>query len=118
MARQAHADGHQVSTFLSNTFLVHIWLFGWAAEPPKYCRECGEQHVKNQIHLPCLSGKLGQSCRWGHKLAQGAPGKGHGSRAFLHALRHGAAIHDASYWLAMELSGPCDSLGRVLTTLW
>ena len=59
-----------------------------------------------------------QFCRWGHKLAQGAPGKGHGSRAFLHTLRHGVTIHDASYWLALELSGPNASVTSLLTSLW
>ena len=56
--------------------------------------------------------------RWGHKLAEGAPGKGHGSRAFLHMLRHGAALHDASYWLALELRGSSDNLVGMLHSLW
>ncbi len=58
------------------------------------------------------------SSRWGHKLAEGAPGKGRGSRAFLRALRDGAALHDASYWLALELQGASDSLARMLRSLW
>ena len=65
-----------------------------------------------------LSWRSQRFCRWGHKLAQGAPGKGHGSRAFLHTLRHGVSIHDASYWLALELSGPTGGVASLLTALW
>lgn len=76
------------------------------------------QEIQYQSLLQSWFGKPEQQCRWGHKLAQGAPGKGHGSRAFLHTLRHGVTIHDASYWLALELSGPVASLVSLLASLW
>lgn len=54
------------------------------------------------------------SCRWGHVLAEGAFGKGHGSRALLHALRHSFVMHDASYMCPVELRGPLDAVSAVL----
>ncbi len=39
-------------------------------------------------------------------LAEGACGKGLGSRAFLAALKSGVVIHDASYRIAFQLTGP------------
>jgi ribonuclease P/MRP protein subunit POP1 len=43
--------------------------------------------------------------RWGHVLAEGAVGKGLGSRALLAALKGGAVMHDASYWCPLQLRG-------------
>lgn len=53
-------------------------------------------------------------CRWGHVLAEGAVGKGLGSRALLAALKGGCVIHDASYWAALELRGREPDLLAVL----
>ena len=53
-------------------------------------------------------------CRWGHVLAEGAFGKGHGSRAFLHALRNSFVMHDASYMCPIELTGPFEAVSAVL----
>ena len=50
-------------------------------------------------------------------LAEGACGKGHGSRAFLAALRSGVVIHDASYWIALQLKGPHADLLAVLSSV-
>ncbi|KAK9829054.1 hypothetical protein WJX72_003659 [[Myrmecia] bisecta] len=52
--------------------------------------------------------------RWGHVLAEGAVGKGLGSRAFLAALKTGTVLHDASYWCPLELAGSQDDLVAVL----
>lgn len=50
-------------------------------------------------------------------LAEGAVGNGLGSRALLAALKRGAVLHDASYWLALELSGHSSDLLDVLTAV-
>ena len=54
------------------------------------------------------------SPRWCHELAEGAVGKGLGSRATLAGLKHGAAIHDASYWCPLELRGGAPDLAALL----
>ena len=57
-------------------------------------------------------------CRWGHCLAEGAPGRGRGSRSLLHSLHAGALLHDASYMCPLQLSGAPDAVSRVLDSLW
>jgi ribonuclease P/MRP protein subunit POP1 len=59
-----------------------------------------------------------QAHRWGHVLAEGAPGRGRGSRAALAALRGGALLHDASYWRPVQLAGPLAALRSALALLW
>ena len=39
----------------------------------------------------------------GFVLADGQPGKGHGTRSFAHKLATGCVVHDASYWCSIEL---------------
>ena len=57
-------------------------------------------------------------CRWGHCLAEGAPGRGRGSRGLLHSLHTGALLHDASYLCPLQLSGDPEALQHVLSSLW
>ncbi|KAJ3702893.1 hypothetical protein LUZ61_006598 [Rhynchospora tenuis] len=52
--------------------------------------------------------------RWGFYLPLGVQGRGRGSRAVLRLLQNGALVHDASYYLLMQLEGPQDSILSVL----
>ncbi|DBA80306.1 TPA: hypothetical protein ACH3X2_007435 [Trebouxia sp. C0005] len=52
--------------------------------------------------------------RWGHVLANGAVGKGHGSRALLHALKTNFVMHDSSYSCSMQLTGSKAALMQLL----
>ncbi|BDA43704.1 probable ribonucleases P/MRP protein subunit POP1 at N-terminal half [Coccomyxa sp. Obi] len=61
--------------------------------------------------------RMSMVTRWGHVLAEGACGKGHGSRAFMAALRSGVVIHDASYWIALQLKGPLADLLAILSSV-
>lgn len=65
----------------------------------------------------CLQCGMHPPPRWGHELAEGAVGKGLGSRAMLAALKHGAAIHDASYWCPLELRGSAPNLAALLRAI-
>ncbi|KAJ7982505.1 Ribonucleases P/MRP protein subunit POP1 [Quillaja saponaria] len=51
---------------------------------------------------------------WGFHLPQGLQGRGRGSRALLKRFRQGVLVHDASYYSAVQLEGPEDSLLSVL----
>ncbi|KAK9281384.1 hypothetical protein L1049_004284 [Liquidambar formosana] len=51
---------------------------------------------------------------WGFHLPLGLQGRGRGSRALLKWFKHGAVVHDASYYSAVQLEGPEDSLLSVL----
>lgn len=44
-------------------------------------------------------------CRWQWILPLGENGKGKGTRAFMHRLKKGCVVHDASYWCPIELKG-------------
>ncbi|XP_057966682.1 ribonucleases P/MRP protein subunit POP1 isoform X2 [Malania oleifera] len=52
---------------------------------------------------------------WGFHLPLCLQGRGRGSRALLKRFKHGALIHDASYYTAVQLEGPEDSLLSVLS---
>uniref|UniRef100_A0A5B6YLK6 Uncharacterized protein n=1 Tax=Davidia involucrata TaxID=16924 RepID=A0A5B6YLK6_DAVIN len=52
---------------------------------------------------------------WGFHLPLGLQGRGRGSRALLKWSKHGVLIHDASYWSAVQLEGPEDSLLAILS---
>ncbi|KAL6654279.1 hypothetical protein ACP70R_007744 [Stipagrostis hirtigluma subsp. patula] len=52
--------------------------------------------------------------RWGFVLPVGAQGRGRGSRSVLKQLKNGTVIHDASYFVPVELEGPEDSLLSIL----
>jgi hypothetical protein len=51
---------------------------------------------------------------WGHALPLCVAGRGHGSRCFLHTLRHGTVMHDASYMHCLQLGGHQRDVLRVL----
>ncbi|XP_037491232.1 uncharacterized protein LOC105640062 isoform X2 [Jatropha curcas] len=51
---------------------------------------------------------------WGFHLPLGLQGRGRGSRALLRWYKHGALVHDASYYTAVQLEGPEESLMSVL----
>ncbi|KAJ9187885.1 hypothetical protein P3X46_003299 [Hevea brasiliensis] len=51
---------------------------------------------------------------WGFHLPLGLHGRGRGSRALLKWYKHGALVHDASYYTAVQLEGPEDSLTSIL----
>ncbi|XP_042503361.1 ribonucleases P/MRP protein subunit POP1 isoform X1 [Macadamia integrifolia] len=51
---------------------------------------------------------------WGFHLPLGLQGRGRGSRALLKRFKHGALLHDASYYSAVQLEGPEDSLLSIL----
>ncbi|XP_043699088.1 ribonucleases P/MRP protein subunit POP1 isoform X2 [Telopea speciosissima] len=51
---------------------------------------------------------------WGFYLPLGLQGRGRGSRALLKWFKHGALLHDASYFSAVQLEGPEDSLLSIL----
>ncbi|CAJ1967995.1 unnamed protein product [Sphenostylis stenocarpa] len=51
---------------------------------------------------------------WGYHLPLCVQGRGKGSRALLKRLKQGVLIHDASYYTAIQLEGPEDSLMSVL----
>ncbi|XP_048232885.1 ribonucleases P/MRP protein subunit POP1 isoform X2 [Ricinus communis] len=51
---------------------------------------------------------------WGFHLPLGLQGRGRGSRALLKWYKHGAVLHDASYYSAVQLEAPEDSLMSVL----
>ena len=55
--------------------------------------------------------------RWGHCLAEGAPGRGRGSRSLLHSLHTGALLHDMSYSSPLQLTGAPEALEGVLHSL-
>uniref|UniRef100_J3NA70 Uncharacterized protein n=2 Tax=Oryza brachyantha TaxID=4533 RepID=J3NA70_ORYBR len=48
--------------------------------------------------------------RWGFILPIGVQGRGRGSRSVLKWLKNGTVVHDASYFIPVELEGPEDSL--------
>ncbi|KAJ4796278.1 Ribonucleases P/MRP protein subunit POP1 [Rhynchospora pubera] len=52
--------------------------------------------------------------RWGFYLPLGVQGRGRGSRAVLKLLQKGALVHDASYYLPIQLEGPQDCILSVL----
>ncbi|TKW23068.1 hypothetical protein SEVIR_4G269200v4 [Setaria viridis] len=52
--------------------------------------------------------------RWGFVLPVGAQGRGRGSRSVLKRLKNGTIVHDASYFIPVELDGPEDSLLSIL----
>ncbi|XP_052176173.1 ribonucleases P/MRP protein subunit POP1 isoform X2 [Diospyros lotus] len=54
---------------------------------------------------------------WGFHLPLGLQGRGKGSRALLKRFRDGAVIHDASYYGAVQLEGPQNSLLEMLSTI-
>ncbi len=60
---------------------------------------------------------LSHGCRWGHVLADGAVGKGHGSRALLHALKTNFVMHDSSYSCPMQLTGSKASLMQLVNQI-
>ncbi|XP_030481370.2 ribonucleases P/MRP protein subunit POP1 isoform X1 [Cannabis sativa] len=51
---------------------------------------------------------------WGYYLPLGLHGSGRGSRALLKWFRNGALIHDASYYVPIQLEGPEGSLLSIL----
>ncbi|KAL5159309.1 Ribonucleases P/MRP protein subunit POP1 [Glycine soja] len=51
---------------------------------------------------------------WGYHLPLCLQGRGKGSRALLKRLKQGVLVHDASYYTAVQLEGPEDSLMSVL----
>ena len=51
-------------------------------------------------------------------LPEGAFGKGHGSRALLHALKNSFVMHDSSYNCPIELTGSKPSLLQLLSLVW
>ncbi|KAK7405697.1 hypothetical protein VNO78_07304 [Psophocarpus tetragonolobus] len=51
---------------------------------------------------------------WGYHLPLCLQGRGKGSRALLKRLKQGVLVHDASYYTAIQLEGPEDSLMSVL----
>lgn len=55
---------------------------------------------------------------WGFHLPLGLHGRGMGSRALLKKFRDGVLIHDASYYGAVQLEGPQDSLINMLATIF
>ena len=50
-------------------------------------------------------------------LANGAVGKGHGSRALLHALKTSFVMHDSSYSCPMQLTGSKASLMQLFNRI-
>jgi hypothetical protein len=72
----------------------------------------GTSHLETHAWLArrmCMHRSL-----WGHSLAIGAPGRGRGSRSFLHNLREHCVMHDASYWGVIQLSGHQREVAAVL----
>ncbi|KAL5172120.1 Ribonucleases P/MRP protein subunit POP1 [Glycine soja] len=51
---------------------------------------------------------------WGYHLPLCLQGRGKGSRVLLKRLKQGVLVHDASYYTAVQLEGPEDSLMSVL----
>ncbi|KAL9435514.1 hypothetical protein AB3S75_021732 [Citrus x aurantiifolia] len=51
---------------------------------------------------------------WGFYLPLGLQGRGRGSRALLKWVKEGVVVHDASYYNAVQLEGPEDSLLSIL----
>ncbi|XP_027936016.1 uncharacterized protein LOC114191059 [Vigna unguiculata] len=54
---------------------------------------------------------------WGYHLPLCLQGSGKGSRAVLKRLKEGVLVHDASYYTAIQLEGPEDSLTSVLRSV-
>ncbi|KOM49660.1 hypothetical protein LR48_Vigan08g048700 [Vigna angularis] len=54
---------------------------------------------------------------WGYHLPLCLQGRGKGSRALLKRLKEGVLVHDASYYTALQLEGPEDSLISVLRSV-
>lgn len=52
--------------------------------------------------------------RWGFVLPVDPQGSGRGSRAVLKWLQNGTVVHDASYFIPIQLEGPEDSLLSIL----
>eukprot|EP01018_Ginkgo_biloba_P023790 Gb_02920 [translate_table: standard] len=52
--------------------------------------------------------------KWGYYLPLGLPGRGRGSRAVLKWSKSNALLHDASYYSAVQLEGPEDSILEAL----
>ncbi|MED6110832.1 hypothetical protein PIB30_046453 [Stylosanthes scabra] len=51
---------------------------------------------------------------WGYYLPLHLQGRGKGSRALLKRLKQGVVVHDASYYTAVQLEGPEESLASAL----
>ncbi|KAJ3681353.1 hypothetical protein LUZ60_015842 [Juncus effusus] len=55
--------------------------------------------------------------RWGFYLPLGIQGRGRGSKSVMKWLQNGALVHDASYYFAIQLEGPKESILSVLRTV-
>ncbi|XP_057719742.1 ribonucleases P/MRP protein subunit POP1 [Arachis stenosperma] len=51
---------------------------------------------------------------WGYYLPLALQGRGKGSRALLKRLKQGVVVHDASYYTAVQVEGPEESLASLL----
>ncbi|XP_057783639.1 ribonucleases P/MRP protein subunit POP1 [Salvia miltiorrhiza] len=54
---------------------------------------------------------------WGFYIPLGLHGRGRGSRALLKKLKNGVLVHDASYYSAIQLEGPQETLISVLRSV-
>ncbi|OIV91014.1 hypothetical protein TanjilG_16974 [Lupinus angustifolius] len=74
---------------------------------------CGDGTKRLRTHV-WHAKRFSMTKLWGYNLPLGLHGRGKGSRAILKHLKHGVLVHDASYYTAIQLEGPEDSLVSVL----
>ncbi|KAK7269596.1 hypothetical protein RIF29_22329 [Crotalaria pallida] len=74
---------------------------------------CGDGTKRLRTHV-WHAKRFSMTKLWGFNLPLGLPGRGKGSRALLKRLKQGVLVHDASYYTAIQLEGPEDSLVSVL----
>ncbi|GAX77538.1 hypothetical protein CEUSTIGMA_g4982.t1 [Chlamydomonas eustigma] len=55
--------------------------------------------------------------RWGASIPVKAPGRGRGSRSFLHHVRDGLVMHDASYWVCLLINCAQEKLTNMLSLI-
>lgn len=64
--------------------------------------------------LTMIQATLWSFSRWGICVASQMGGRGQGSRSFMHHLRRGVVMHDASYWACLSLEGNFKQLVQLL----
>ena len=112
MARQTLCYAHKVITYSAMSGYACVQccyvcsrMTGCSTFWPVYRLLCA--HHRNDFNQYIFGNKAARWYgRWGHTLAEGAPGRGMGSRSVLHSLHTGVLLHDASYMCPLHLSGP------------
>ncbi|CAD6216564.1 unnamed protein product [Miscanthus lutarioriparius] len=84
-----------------------------AGNPAEGFSVAGDGARRLRTHLWCAK-RFVMERRWGFILPVGAQGRARGSRCVLKRLKNGTTIHDAGYFIPIELDGPEDALLSIL----